>query len=224
MLRKLIIAASLLISFALPLYAQSQNPQQDSPKAKKEENQKKESYESLLERVKKEDETVDFTALRMAFAETKNFDPYGGREERDAMFAARNEKDFKKALKLAEERLSKNYVDLNAHFIAFVANRELKNDKRTEFHRNIFLKLIESIKSGGDGKTPETAYTVISVEEEYVLLSYLGYNVKGQALIKKDGHSYDKMSVVNSETKETAEFYFQIDKVFGYMEKLIKNQ
>ena len=46
------------------------------------------SYEALLERVKKQDPTVSFTDLRLAYTETKQYSPYSGTLKPETMIAA----------------------------------------------------------------------------------------------------------------------------------------
>ena len=172
-------------------------------------------YEELVAKLKQGDTSIDFKKLRLAFTETKEFSPYGGSESRELMNDALAKKDFKEALKLANERLKNYYVDIDAHFTAMIANLELKREKEAGFHRNVVRGLLDSILDGADGKTAKTAYFVISIREEYFVMSYNGYRVAGQALKMLDGHTYDVLSGTNPDTKETAEVYFNIDKVFG---------
>ena len=51
-----------------------------------------------------------------------------------------------------------------------------------QYHRAMFYGLMGSITSSGDGKSIETAYKVICVDEEYTLLNYVGAKVNGQSL------------------------------------------
>jgi hypothetical protein len=204
------IAFCLLLSvLSWAAWAQDKPPQETTNK-----DEQQPRYETLLAKVKQGDLTIDFAAFRLAYTKTKDFSGYGGLDRR-AAFEALNKNDFAKALQLAEKELEKNFVDINAHYIALIANRETGQAEKAERHRTLFLKLLESIEKSGNGKTPETAYVVISTAEEYVLLSYQGYQVTSQALIREKGHTYDKMSVVNPKTNEKAEFYFQIDAFFG---------
>lgn len=185
---------------------------------------KPDKFTSLVERVKKGDTTVNYTELRMAFTETKDFDPYGpDKEMQKAMFAALSEKDYAKTLELAEKTLLANYVEINAHFCAYIAERELGHPDKSAFHKAIVEALIKSITSSGDGKSEETAFVVISTNEEYTLFRYLGLRPSGQALIQKNGHSYDKMTVVDPRTNENITMLFQIDKVFGWLNRTLKN-
>jgi Domain of unknown function (DUF4919) len=133
------------------------------------------------------------------------------------MIAALTAKDYEKALKLAGARLQKNYVDLDAHFVSYAANRELKKVKESEFHSNVLRRLVQSIMGTGDGKSPETAFTVIAVAEEYALLNMMGFKPGSQALVLDKGHRYDRMSVVNLKTNEKTDLYFNVDKPLNWL-------
>jgi len=134
----------------------------------------------------------------------------------DAMTEALNKKDYPEALKNAEAVLESNYVNMDAHFVALVANREMGALDKAQFHRTVFHGLIDSIRSSGDGKSPETAWVVINVHEEYVVLRVLGFRPRGQSLIQKDGHSYDVMKVKNTEDGTEQTFYFNVDIPFKH--------
>jgi hypothetical protein len=185
---------------------------------------KKDSYETLLERVKKQDPDVSFTDLRLAYAESKSYDPYGGdKEVRKAMFAALNAKDFAAALTAADKMLAKNYLDLNGHFGAFVSHRELGNTEKSSFHKYVFQNLIKSINDSGDGKTMQTAFVVISVDEEYVWFNVNGMRVTNQELIKDNEHNYDKLTATDPKTEQALTIYFNIDKPYNWLGGKLKS-
>lgn len=176
------------------------------------------SYEELLAKLKSGDTKIDFKSLRMAYAETKEYSPYGvGNDKINPMFKALENKKYEDALKLADEILKTNYVEMNSHFIASAANSALGNKEKSDFHRSVFLGLVNSIVEGKDGKSAKTAYEVISVPEEYVILYTLGYKRGSQALVEEGGHKFDVLTVTDSKTNETAKLYFNVDTVFkGY--------
>lgn len=185
---------------------------------------KKPSYADLVAKLKGGDTSIDFAALRMAYTETKEYSPYGAdRDKRKQMFAAGDEKRYKDAAALADSILASNYLDLNAHFGMTVARWNLGDEAKKDFHRAVFLGLIASIQKSGDGKTPKTAYVVISTDEEYVLFNYLGYKASAQALLNEGGHSYDLMTVTNTKTNEELKVYFNIDLPFNHLGRSLKN-
>lgn len=181
------------------------------------------AFPALLERAKKGDPALDFQELRMAYTETAGYSPYGAdRASRQQMFAALNAKDYNTALELANKILAGNYLDINAQFGAYVSHRELTHTDEAAKHRFLFEGLIRSIEKSGDGKTPATAFVVISTDEEYALLNWMGLRATGQALVAADGHSYDRMTVLNPKTNEKADYYFNIDKPFNWLGKSLK--
>lgn len=174
--------------------------------------QEKQSYETLVERIKSGDQLVDFRALRIAFTETPLYQPYGGdRESRQAMFEALRGKQFEKAIEHATAVLEKNYVDIDAHVVCRVAYREMKHMEKDREHQFIMKGLIDFILNSGDGITPETAYVVINTREEYIILNVLGFKPEKQSTVESNGKKYDRMEAVDLKTNQKVEIYFNID-------------
>ncbi len=218
MMRKLAAGLFLFVSLSVAALASTQEPPkksaQDSPKR---------SFALLLERAKRSDATLDFKELRMAYTETADYSPYGGdRETRKQMFAALNAKDFDSAVESAEKILAKNFVEINAHFVAYLAHRESGRAEKATFHKFMFDGLVKSITSSGDGQTAETAYVVITTDEEYTLFNILGLRPAGQSLITQNGHSFDRMTATNPKTNETVVYFFNIDKPFNWLGQSLK--
>ncbi|HEX8284437.1 MAG TPA: DUF4919 domain-containing protein [Pyrinomonadaceae bacterium] len=207
-----------------PQPAQASAPQ-EAPKAGAAQTQRPGAgrYEELLQRLKKGDRTVDLGELRMAYAESKDYSPYGGdREARGAMFAALRAGDWEAALKQSAKILDKNYVDINAHFGAHVANARKGDAEKAAFHKFVLDGLVKSVRGSGDGKSMETAFVVISTDEEYALLNLMGLRPAGQSLMAGGGHRYDMLEAVDPKTNEQQKFYFQIDKPYGWLGNSLK--
>lgn len=169
-------------------------------------------YATLLASLKAGNTRIDYTRLRLSFVDSPEQkhakDPSDAEK---AMFAALNAKDFNKALQQAEIVLDGEYVNIDAHFVAFAANREAGASDKAAFHKAIFVGLVNSIRESGDGKSPETAWVIISVNEEYVLLRALGFKPSGQSLMMKNGHAYDVMKVNDVKDGSEETLYFNTD-------------
>jgi hypothetical protein len=220
-MNKLKYAALLLSLFIFTFNA----PAQDAPKTEASkpaaEKASAKDYEDLVGKLKKGDADIDFKKLRFAFTETKNYSPYGNRgDDSDKMSQSFREKKYKDALKSAEKVLETSYVDINAHFVAAIANKESGNNEKFEFHKKVYLGLINSIIDGKDGKSAGNAFQVIYVPEEYALLNYLGYRRGSQALVNENGSKFDVLTVTNPENNETLKLYFNIDTVWKGYEKV----
>lgn len=217
----LMIVAGLLLSFA--------GHAQEKPKADQTEQKQAKltakDYEELVAKLKSGDTRVDLTALRMAFTETKEYS-YGGpaKADKEKFFKPFNDKNYKDALKEAEKFLEKNYVEANAHFVAYNCAKELKDDKKAEFHKTVLLGLLKSIENGNDGLTLKTPFSVITIDEEYTMMRFLGYKYNSQSLQHSDGHTFDVFTATDPKTDQTVTLYFNIDVVWAAETKIFSGK
>lgn len=179
----------------------------------------KETFAQLLARAKKADPELDFTALRMAYAASDQYSPYGG--DRSIFEKALQDKNHQEALRLGEAEVEKDFLNVWAHWAAWQGAQGLGDETRAAFHQYALRGIFQSIVNSGDGKSQETAYHVLSTDETYFVLAALGLRTKSQALQHKDGHSYDAMTVVDVQSGTELTLYFNIDISFGYMQRLL---
>jgi len=165
-------------------------------------------YAALVERLRSGDQLVDVNELRVAAGEA------GIESDVDArgklMTAARN-RDFKKMAEAADAVLKSNYADLDGHFFAKIAAKELGKPEQAEFHHWVETGLLKSLRSSGDGRSAATAMKVISVEEEYFILRMMDQMLERQALSKCEGKPCDIMTTVDRESKQEHKWYFNIE-------------
>ena len=200
-------------------YVCAQTPQPSPTPALPPAPAEKSKYDLLLEKVKQKDPSVNFTELRLAFYESPNYNPYAPMMTYRPLNAALAQKNYEEALKIAESVLAKNFVEINAHMVAQIAYRETGNAERAEFHKFMADGLLKSIKSTVDGKSVDTAYEVISINEEYGLIRSLGLRPIRQALLENKGRSYDAITVVDPQTSQESVIYFNIDKPFKWQDR-----
>ena len=133
------------------------------------------TYNDLITKLKNGDTKIDYAVLRTSFAEINEYHYDGiSKEEREKIFKPLNDKNYKEALKQADKIAEKNYVDVNVHYAAYQASKELKDDKNAEFHKAVLIGLLNSIQNGNDGKTAKTAFLPKDISEEYNLINFLG--------------------------------------------------
>lgn len=194
-----------------PTAQPSPTPAQARPPA----SEARKKYEAMLEKAKKGEGTVDYGALRFAFFETPEFNPLVGMLIYRTLWSVVAQSNWAEAAKQAEAVLAKNYVDVNAHMVAHIAYRQQGDEEKARLHRRWADGLIASIKAGGDGKSPETAWQVISISEEYAVLRSMNLRPAGQALVNRNGHAYDEITVADPQTKAETKYYFNVDKPFS---------
>lgn len=171
------------------------------------------AYGQLVERLKAGDRTVDFTELRIAFMQTS---AYRGMMMGfyQPLWRTLNSGDFEGALRVAENVLTQNYVEPNAHMVAARAHRELGHSEQAEFHQFVVDGLLRSITSKGDGTTAESAYQVIDISEEYALFRSLNVSVKSQSIVGPplSGRPImDRVVVVDGRANEERIIFFSVD-------------
>jgi len=173
---------------------------------------KQNSYDLLLARLTAGDAKIDYKALRVAYIGSKDASPYGSSvEARRAMNAAVIEKRYDDAIKMADSILKTSYLSPDAHIAKSISYAAQGDTQKAEFHKTVYLGLINSILAVGDGSKPETAYVVISVEEAYAVMKSLGYIVWGQAVTRQGEHTFDLLSGTNEKTQQSVKLYFNLD-------------
>jgi hypothetical protein len=181
--------------------------------------------EGLLQRLRSKDPSLRdtkaasraFKELRFAYAKTPQYNPYGGikAEVGAAMKVALKNEKYDQALEYAEKILKENFVDIDAHMVASTVYRKTGNQEKADCHRAIVGMLIQSILGDGYGDKPQTAMEVISIDEEYAVLSFSGLRATSQAVLHVNGHNYDRLTVIAPVTGKSFDMYFCIDKLLS---------
>ncbi len=167
-------------------------------------------YQTLLAAAKAGVGPVDWTALRYADADRPGFVPDRPNLDRNAMFKAMNAKDWQGALDLANRVIDADFTDALAHLVVSAACRQLGRTDESAREGAIASGLLASIRTG-DGKSFDTAFTVMAVREEYDLLLTMHVKLVRQSLNTHDNHQFDVMDTTDP-TGAAVTYYFQIDR------------
>jgi len=172
-------------------------------------------------------EKTDYTALRMKCASAPDYNAYAyqvvekmliknameewDKKDGNAAKALGMLMDAAKSCPLSIE-INRRIADGCAVLSGSIKNPEDKKAlQEIETHyRTISEGLLKSIVASGDGKSPKTAYKVISIPEEYMTLWYLGLEPEGQSVGKSDGVTCDILSVKDRKTGKKSDVYFDI--------------
>ncbi|HEX2387262.1 MAG TPA: DUF4919 domain-containing protein [Candidatus Binatia bacterium] len=168
-------------------------------------------YAVLLARAKLDPARTDFARLRIAFTKTPAYEPYGtSPSDYNDVDAAIQAGDWDRARNLIDALLQKNYLRIRSHHLAWIVHRRSGDDERAQHHRAFMDGLFRSIVTSGDGKTAESPYIVINVEEEYDVLGLTGLKMLGQGLQHDNGRDFDVLTVQEREGAEPVKLYFDI--------------
>ncbi len=187
---------------------------QSVPVAPSAEQQKAQSeYAEMLARVQQGDMSIDFRAFRWAGAQKSG--PHA------SMIEMRESNAFEKlaaagdcagALASAQKALERNYASPLAHIDAMRACQSPKQTDEAALHGKMLDALLDSIRQSGDGKSAETAYFVVTGQEEYIFLNrVLHLQGRSQSLVRKGGHFYDRLLAVDPATNQTQDVWFNAD-------------
>lgn len=177
-------------------------------------------YAARLAQLKRGGVEVDFVALREAYAKSSHYNPYGGHREAQAMISSFNAGNCAATLETAAKVLDDNYLDLDAHYLSARCLARAGEEDKANLHVAVYVGLLDAIAASGDGKSPATAYQVLSVAEEYAVIRRLKRRPVGQALIDSGGHAFDKMDVTD-EAGQTSSLYFNVDLLLAREAKLL---
>ncbi len=176
---------------------------------------KKDIYFQLVEKLRKGDKDVNFGELRRAFVNWLNTLPDSYKfPDRSEMIKAFEAEDHAKAVKLAEEII--DYEFINAGVLGAMADayKKIDNKEKAALYEDLSHRARHGLFLSGDGKTPETAYYVMSIPEEYRVMRELGYTVSMQSLSSINGQAYDVLSGKDSKGN-SVNVYFNICSFFG---------
>ncbi len=174
-------------------------------------------YLALADAAIKSPGHVDYAALRLAYAQTSFYSPYGGafltekldKAARDAMADSAKTVDY--------QTLVRAHL---GHFASHLHAIGLANSGKPVFidpaaHQKHLDGIIASILKNGDGKTPASAFTVIDIQEEYMLMKdVLKVQGKKRPTLQQDGHVFDVFDYT-AQNGSTGTVYFNVDQIFA---------
>lgn len=179
------------------------------------------AYQQLIERLKATDRSVDFLQMRHLFTQSRTYRPYTDSRE-EAMLDALDERQPARALEIVRAILDANYLNIEAHFAGTVACAALMDRACAAHHQFVAQGLLNSIAASGDGRSPESAFAVVSAPEAYAIARVMGADVREQALRHTiGGHAFDVLTLEDPKTGDVRQLYFNVDLAEAAMQRLL---
>jgi hypothetical protein len=180
-------------------------------------------YEDLVARAEQGDATLDYTALRLSYPASANYDPYAmqTRPLFSAAWAAFTAKDCTTAVGSARAMFKINFVTIPMHFVVGDCLGQAGDSAGADRENAIARGLARSLLASGDGKSVATAYTVVTLSEEGFVLSMLGFKEEKQSLLNADGHQYDLLEGKDEKTGAARAAYFNVDALLAGMARTL---
>jgi hypothetical protein len=183
----------------------------------------KSNYEDLVARAEAGDTALDYTALRMAYARTDNYDPYA-KEIRPLYTVAvvmSGKNDCITATAAARQVLKIDYTFIQMHLLVGDCLKTFGDGRGAAREAAIAQGLSASLLASGDGKSLQTAYVVVTLAEESFVLVPLGITKQRHTAVGGDGHFYDRVAGVDKITSEPREVFFTADVILAGTARLM---
>ena len=176
-------------------------------------------YSAFVAQLERGETKINFSEFRESFLESQRFK--SASEQKPDLSTLRKQvpelmqmSRYAEIIDLTKKMLSIDYTDIEAHKILQQTYRILGDEPNSKKYHDIEFGLLNSIVKKGDGKTCQTAWPVVQINEEYFILQMLGAELKTQS-VDHTGGVCDKMEVQTDQGKKV--YYFDISKVFkGY--------
>ena len=184
-------------------------------------------YPELLRRFQAADTTLTAEQLYYFYygtATRPDYNPYR-LSNYDGLKAALNgdevtEEGWRKAAQVVDEELESDPTNLRFHVYRQMVYSNLygKESQEATDAFNQVMMLFTTITSSGNGKTPETAFHVISTIDEYGMMDMMGLSLKSQSLVERHGRSYDLMEFQENQY-DLESLYFDVTVCMEAMHK-----
>ncbi len=168
---------------------------------------------AMIEKAKANDASTDMLWLRQENSRALGYMPPSWEDGGKAYDLL--DKEPAKALERAMVWLKVNPLDIDANYLCEIAYEKLgRKDEQARQH-NLLMSLLQSVMGGKNGKTPDTAWNAVSVDEEYQILRLIGFKPKSQALLNDKDRKFDAMTVTDPREGKDMTIHFNIDFFFA---------
>ncbi|PCJ64933.1 MAG: hypothetical protein COA58_11725 [Bacteroidetes bacterium] len=155
----------------------------------------------------------DLFTIYYGVAYQDNYSPYGQGSEIKIISELLDEKEYNKAAQEGVKLIESSALNLKAILYTAYSYRMADDSLSSAKYYKMYYSIFSIPYNSGDGESEESAFVVSSVQDEYLIIDKLDGKFSGQALVSKNGSSYDVMTLkIDDEEKQ---LYFNIDQPFG---------
>jgi len=202
------MSLALMLGLSGPAIAEAPPQSENAPSAA--------LYAKLVEKARNGDTDTNYTALRLSYVQSDGYDPYSTRTRPlfEDTWQALNARDCPGAIAKSNELLRIDFTRIVVHALRSDCFGQLGDTANALRELAIGRGLAASLLASGDGKSPSTAYVVVTLNEETFVLREIGVKQEKQALVNDDGHEYDLISGIDR-AGQKASVYFEVSNLFA---------
>ncbi|MEZ0226668.1 MAG: hypothetical protein ACAH83_19080 [Alphaproteobacteria bacterium] len=173
---------------------------------------KDDEYLEMVKQAMRDPTEVDWVKLRKLYAAT-SFYPSSTVLLWQAYYAAGKTAAFSKmpdAQERFKEMQRQQYANYTSHVYSIKLAKETSSDIIDTVQEQQALEHIaDSIVDGADGKSPAKAFTIVTPDEEKLVIeTYLGGTIQGKDQSGTPGNSLDTVTYLDPGTKKPVKVYF----------------
>lgn len=168
-------------------------------------------FKVQIKAAEKSPEACDFGALRRAYVESEDYAPTSHFSYHKLIGHTNSAQSFEEVVQFCEGIVERNPMDLEARMMLEFACERLEWFELAAKQHAFVEEMLKALFASGDGKSVESAWHVVSVAEEYTVLSVMSLKLLRQELLEIDGRFYDILSVQPSADPDKATFQLFFD-------------
>lgn len=153
---------------------------------------------------------IDFFWIYYGSAYLDGYSPYGEGLNEKVIVDCLNQDKVEEAITLCEKEILEHPGYIKPFYFLGIAY-DMKGDSLSAsgyFDR--YYNFLSVPFFSGNGNGYDSAFVVRSVDDEYIIIRELGFQVTQQALVHKQGIPFDIMTVKDPLNKEENELYFNV--------------
>lgn len=181
-------------------------------------------YPTLMERFQKFDSTLtaqDFHHIYYGNYFQLEYLPYSTNESQKQLYNLLRTREFNEALIHGKLAFTQEPLNLKVLFGMYVCYSNLGETKLADNYLFLYYGLLSALFNSGDGKSVETAFVVLSVDDEYEMVASLNLRVKKQELVlgPTDVLHVEKNKSSKKKGPKYKRMYFNVSLPFMFLNK-----
>jgi hypothetical protein len=175
-----------------------------------------EDFETLLEEALADPERADFARLRMAYARSLGYLPFGREQgEIEELHRRMAAERWEEALDLVELLLESDPLSIPLRFAYAHVLEEDNDELEAGMQRTFGNGLLRAVLASGDGRSAETAIHVLDMREMYLVLDVMGLRAIRSQLIQVGTEWIDQVGATGGEGDR--DVYFNVSIPQGWL-------
>jgi hypothetical protein len=182
------------------------------------------TFEELAAAAERDPANADFAVLRAAYIASEAYQPTNHFSQHKLRGSTNKAQGFEDIVVFCRKLLEDNPMDLEARLLLEFAYDQLEQHDLAVKEHAFVSGMLDAIWDSGDGKSFETAWHVVSVAEEYTLLSIMGLEMQTQELFDHEGRWYDVLTCASPKQPDAGpvKLYFDITDPFNHLNEMLR--